>query len=313
MKKKDKKVDSSELKSLSDEFGIEPPKIYSKEQSQRMTDNYNYNSNIENSESIKKSKTKKNKSKQKRKLKRKYRKILYSILVALCLIFVLIILSLTVLFKIETITVEGDSRYDTAEIVQNIPIETQSNLFLADTKNAKKMLESNLPYLYEVNVKRKLPAKIIVEVRENDVFYAAKNIDSTYILMDDNFKVLEINLDTQPENALFIDSVAIDSANVGQKLGFSDDKIEESIISVNNIIKKLRICEITAIYATDSEHNYAIYDNRLVINLGNDKNLENKLYAALAIIDKLESNNPLIEGEVNVSKGKQYYFTENNA
>lgn len=314
MKKKNrKKIENSDFKPLSDELGIEPPKIYRTEQRQRINADY-YNEKDRNDErrsSGKKAKDKdEKKPKQKRKLKSKYRKILYSIVLAIFIAIVLVVLSLTVLFKIEAISIEGNVKYDTELIAQNIPIELQTNLFLADTKNAEKMLETNLPYIHDVHIKRKIPSKLIVTVNEAETFYTVKDKDSTYILMDDNFKVLETNLAEPPEGVLLLDSVAIDTATVGNPLAFSDPKIQELLVKINDEIKKLRIEEITSIYATDGEHGYAVFDNRLVINLGNDSDLEDKFYTALAIIDQLHKTKPQVEGEINVTNGKQYYFTE---
>ncbi len=312
-KKNNKKIENSDFKPLSDELGIEPPKIYRSEQRQRINADYFNEKDKNSSQNISRKKSRddvEKKPKHKRKLKSKYRKILYSLVLAIFIVIVLAVLSLTVLFKIETISVEGNERYETELITQNIPIAMETNLFLADTKNAEKMLETNLPYIHDVHIKRKIPSKLIVTVNEADTFYTAKDKDSTYILMDDNFKVLETNLEAAPEGVLLLDSVAIDNATVGSPLSFSDPNVQEALVKVNDEVKELRIAEITSIYATDGDHCYAVYDNRLVINLGNDSDLENKLYTALAIVEQLQKTKPQAEGEINVANGKQYYFTE---
>lgn len=52
-------------------------------------------------------------------------------------------------------------------------------------------IEENLPYVYKAEIKRKLPDTIEIKVTDAKVAYSLLCEDNTYILLDNNFKVLE--------------------------------------------------------------------------------------------------------------------------
>ena len=317
-KPKSKKVNTSEKKVQKQTqndlgaYGLEPPKLYRKEQSKIISQKV---------ESTKQSLKKKNAPKtiqqqraqqnKKRRLKFFTRKIiLYSALVV-GIAAVIVILSLTVLFKIQTITIKGNEVYTTEEISAVLPIQTEKNLFLADTSGAKEKLEENLPYIYNAQIKRKLPSTIVVNIEETPQVYAIKNKDKTYTLLDGNFKVLEASVQESPKGAITIKKAALKVAEKGKTAVFTNDKIKNNLEILINEKNSLKLEKITELYSADINNNFYVYDGRITIKLGSTENIENKIYSALAAIEKLEEQNPQVTGELTVGTGKQVYFTEN--
>ena len=80
-----------------------------------------------------------------------------SILTLLVVVGIGIALSLTVLFKVDSIAVTGESAHPGTDSGPVRP-GTEENLFLADTESARSVLESRLPYLEDVSVSRSCPA-----------------------------------------------------------------------------------------------------------------------------------------------------------
>ena len=306
MKSSNRNSDFNNLNDQLGSFNLEPPKIYRDEQKERINSEY-----FKKREEKTKRKSKNKSTKRtKRKLKKSVRNVLLGAIIVICTAIILVVLSLTVLFKIETITINGNQKYTTQQILSVLPIEEQSNLFVANVDSASQKLEVNLPYIYDVQIKRKLPSTIVVNITEATNYYAIKDKDTTYILLDDNLKVLEKGIESPPEPYVLLDNVAVNEATQGHTVVLTDEKIQKSISDVNIAVKDLQIDSVTSIYAVDSDNNYIVHDNRIIINLGKTDNLENKLYTALASIEKLEQSNPLTEGELNVSTDKQTYFTE---
>ena len=91
-------------------------------------------------------------------------------------------LSLTVLFKIDTIQVTGSSRYPAQQIVSISGIVQGENLFLAKTKEARTAIESQLPYIKAATVSRQLPATIVIHV-EDDTAKGAIAYEGQYALI----------------------------------------------------------------------------------------------------------------------------------
>lgn len=319
MKKERKKLnnETDELKSLGSElgtFGLEPPKIYRPEQKEKF-----HAASKKTVEKVKRIPKKPKKQKKeltrkelakKRQQKKKLRLAISIVAVVLALAIVILILSLTVFFKIDTITIKGNEKYTNKQITAVLPIEKEKNLFVCDTDKAAEKLEKNLPYIYSVDIKRKLPSTIIVNITEPQTVYSIKNKDKTYTLLDDNFKVLEANIKKLPKKTVVIDKIALSKSVPGETVEFTNKKAFDNLKALTDIVKTLNIKNITSIYSVDVNNNYLVYDGRIVIKIGSIDDIENKMYSALATIDKLSETNPQAVGELTSMGGKQVYFTE---
>ena len=112
------------------------------------------------------------------------------------------------------------------------------------------------------------------------------------------------------KNAVTLDKLSFKTAVVGHVAELSDKKIKTNLLKITAAITRLKIDKITAISSSDINNNSIIYDKRITIKLGNLDNLDNKIYSALAVIDRLNESNPQVEGVITVSDDKQVYFTE---
>lgn len=318
MKKSEKEKRKSQPKrkatnnnSFSD-MGIEPPKIYreaqknivSRQEKARKSSN---GSRKNNSENITRAE-KRHRDNKKRKKKNKLRKILIYILLVLVVVSVGVVLSLTAFFHITDITVTGNEKYTTEEIIAQCPIDVGENLFLADTQSAKERLEKKLPYIYNAQVERKLPYTIEIKITEAQSSYYIGNKDKTYILLDNKLKVLETN--AQKAQGIEISKASIKSSVAGEKIQFKDDATGDCLIQIAQVIKDNNFTEITSIYSNSAEENFVVYDKRITFELGSCDNLENKIYQGLASCEKLDETNPNVTGVMDISGGKSIYFAE---
>ncbi len=249
---------------------------------------------------------KKTNTRKKSKLRRKI--IFYGAL-GVSLAALVVVLSLTVLFKIHNITVTGNEVYSQKEIMAVLPVEKEENLFLVDKKGAAQKVKENLPYVYEVKIKRKLPSTIAVTITETPQVYCVLNGDKSYTYLDDTFKVLEDHGGSVPEGAIVINDVKLKTAIKGQKAAFAGKKTAKNLKKLTDVIKKMELTDITAISTKDVNNNYLVYQGRLTFKLGNLDNLERKIYAALTATEKLNESNPEAKGTMTASNDKQIYFT----
>lgn len=295
-------------------FGLEPPKIY-RNNSGGSLDSFNRPSkrNGERREvrrpeprTPQERVSKQNADRKKSKLKRK---IIFYFAVALSIAALVLVLSLTVLFKIHTITITGNQVYNQKEIITVLPISENENLFLTNTKSAEKKLEESLPYIYNAEIKRKLPSTVVVKITETPKVYCVNNGDKTYTYLDDTFKVLETNGAKMPTGGIEIKKAKLTSKILGQKAEFENKKIKENLQTLASAVSKLNIDKITAIYSDDINNNYIEYDKRIKIKLGTLDNLDKKIYAAMSAIDKLNGSNPNAKGTITATNDKQIYFT----
>ncbi len=290
-------------------MGLEPPKIYRQSQ-QRLVESQskksqpkrqNKKDNLTRSE-------KRERETKKRKKKNLFRKIIIWICVILAFLAVGTVLSLTVFFHINNVTVSGNSLYSKEEILSQCTIDKGENLFMSDTDKAKQTLEKNLPYIYTAEIKRKLPDTIEIKIKEAKPAYSVNCEDKTYILLDDNFKVLELG--AQKSQGIKISKAKIKSSIAGETVVFSNADVGDCLKQIAQTVKENNFTEITAIYSNNISDNYVVYDNRISFKLGNCDNLEKKIYQGLAACEQLDESSPNVSGTMTISGDKSIYFTE---
>lgn len=285
------------------DLGLEPPKVYRDSQKKIVSSDTRQRKKKQLSRNEKRQKDTK-----RRKKRNKLRKFFIWLSVAIVIAAVGVVLSLTAFFGIENITVSGNSRYTEEEILNQCIINTGENLFLADTKSASEMLELNLPYIYTAEIKRKLPSTIELVITEAEPSYYIENKDKTFILLDDNFKVLETG--AEKGSGIAVKKAKVTEASAGRQIVFEDGDTGECLKKLSQAVKDNNVDEITAIYSNNISDNYVVYDNRIEFKLGTCDDLEHKIYQGLASCKQLNESNPNAKGVMTINGGKQIYFTE---
>lgn len=288
------------------DLGLEPPKIYREPQRNSLSPNQRSakNTNLTRNE-------KRAKQTKKRKKRNKLRKILVWICVILFVAAVAVVLSLTVFFHINNVTVKGNEKYTTEEILAQCTIDKGENLFMADTDSAAERLEQTLPYIYDAQIKRKLPDTIEIKITDAKAEYSIKNKDKTYILLDDNFKVLELN--AEKAQGIRISKAEIKTAVAGTKIEFKNTDVGECLETLALAVKENDFDEITSIYSNNISDNYVVYDGRIKFKFGNCDDVQKKIYQGLAACEQLNESSPNVKGTMTISGDKSIYFTEENA
>ena len=126
-----------------------------------------------------------------RKRRRKMKaKVVFFTLLFILMVITLAILSMTVFFNAETITVDGNSRYSAAQLLEQGGLTVGQNLFRLDKFEVIDKMEE-LPYVKTVVIKRKLPNELKVHVVENQpvVWIPAQGGAA---LLNEEYRVLEI-------------------------------------------------------------------------------------------------------------------------
>ena len=85
----------------------------------------------------------------------------------LCILLIAgaVVAALTVFFKVQSITVSGNARYTSEEVVAASGIEIEDNLFLLNKYSAAQAIFEKLPYVEEATINRALPDTIVITAR----------------------------------------------------------------------------------------------------------------------------------------------------
>ena len=90
---------------------------------------------------------------------------LYKVL-SILLVCTVIVVALTLFFRVNLILVDGEQRYTEEEVRKATQVAEGDNLFLLNKYAVANNILSALPYVEEIRINRKLPDTLVVEVRE---------------------------------------------------------------------------------------------------------------------------------------------------
>ncbi len=215
-------------------------------------------------------------------------------------------LSLTVLFKIDSIQITGTSRYSAEQIIAVCGIEKGQNLFLANTGEAGAAIQQKLPYISAAKVSRRLPAKILITVTEEPIS-GAMEFNKKYAVIGASGKVLELAA-TMPENCPTIKGLKLAKAEVGKAVVYADTTQQATFHDLSAAIADTKLDKITEIDLSTPYKLQIVYDKRITMDLGLASDLNYKLRFAKSILDagKIKENE---KGVLNLSVAAE----DNNA
>ena len=215
-------------------------------------------------------------------------------------LLIMLILSRTVLFKIDNIVVQNPS--DVSYTSEQISMETgivsgTQNLFSCDLKKVEKNIEQRLPYIGDAVVERDFPSSLKVTVTPTSVSAAIVH-GAGYILIDENGKMLEYTQAAPDAVPTLRTSVEI-SPDIGYYLG--DTQRLEKGQETNDEAEMIRLYSevreaaekaglidgITLVDIRDARAITMMYENRLTLHLGNESMLETKLKTGAINLEKV--------------------------
>ena len=112
------------------------------------------------------------------------------------------VLSLTVFFNIEHISIKGSKIYSAEEILKASELSKKNNLFATSENTVEEKIKAKLPYVESIDFKRELPHTLTVTVKDA-VEFANYKLGEKYYKVTSSGWVLE-ELYEKPENLMLI-------------------------------------------------------------------------------------------------------------
>ncbi|MCR5150062.1 MAG: FtsQ-type POTRA domain-containing protein [Clostridiales bacterium] len=238
----------------------------------------------------------------------------FIILVFIAAVIVALITGAFIYFalRVRKFDISGDTEYKKEQIINATGIDIGHNLIFLDTVGTAENVEKALPYCDNVRVTKKLPSTLVVRTQKAVPVYAFAINETTFALTNSNLKVLEIS-GTVPEGIIGVQSSALTQYSEGSILQFvSGESGEDTIGYLTEISAAFEktdfIKNINALNITDSKSIYVIYQDRIVIRLGDSKNLTQKLSLASKAIREEDANSDKQTGVLDVSSPEKAVF-----
>lgn len=239
--------------------------------------------------------------------RRRGRKLLKTIgfLVVVCAISTAI--CLTMFFNITDIRVAGVSRYSQEEIIATSGIQLGQNLFALDRKGIAETIYKKYPYLSWAKVTFILPTTVEIVVHEAAPAFGIINSATSYTIIGENSRVVEHGEGCISEEIPRLVGVDFSGFEVGQRIHQTEiDKLLENeqnpellveLIQAEAVLNRAKVIQtqiqesgLTDIsyYDIDSELNLSLlYDNRILMELGTQLELDYKLQFATKVLNEL--------------------------
>lgn len=231
----------------------------------------------------------------------------------LCVIGAGIYLTMTMLFRINSIQVQTPdgkqvteiAGYSADSILQRMGVQLEENIFSFEPGEKAAVLEQNFPLLGSIKVIRDYPNTVVVQVTEAVPAYAVQN-GSKWLVISDKWKILSEE-STQPEGLCTLYGGKLQDTTPGQGFRFVDDADaasasgseaaeSESAVSTENarmealrtLVSKLEEYglsqDMTRLEVADTEQLAFLYQDRISVLLGTLNDLDYKLDRARYVL-----------------------------
>ena len=224
----------------------------------------------------------------------------------LAMIAVVVVVFFTPVFDIGTVSVIGNERVPTEQILEKTGDLTGKNLF---TLRKGTITSGILDFAYvdKVTVKKKpFPPTLILDIKECKPAIQIEYAES-YIVIDKTGKILE-KAPEKLEGIPICEGLKIISANEGEAIGFKDDDVKKIVLNCIQAMEKTEVLDgIVTMSFADMTNITFNYQSRLDVICGTHIDFQRKL----ALFNEAINSNNLTEnsrGTINLSTtGKAIY------
>ena len=203
-----------------------------------------------------------------------------------------IVAALTLFFKVGEVEVAGNVRYTAEEITAVTGVEPGDNLILLDKYRLAQKLYTQLPYITNVRINRRLPDGLVVEVTETKAAAAVRGGGSWW-LMSSGGKLLEAVEQKAAQNYMQIKGLETQNPAAGGRLELAED----CLISTQRLLELLEALEAremltqaNSIDVTDPDQLVLYYDGRFRVEMYYDADFAFKLTCLQSVVSELEPN-----------------------
>ena len=213
-------------------------------------------------------------------------------LLSVVLTAVVIVAALTLFFKVEQISVKGNSRYTAEEIIAACGVMPGDNLVLLDKYRIAERLYTQLPYITGVRINRAFPDGLTIIVTETVSALAIESGDRWWLLSADG-KVVDTVSDEEAQQHVILIGVTAQLPAPGSQLKLMDNTniSEERLLElISKLAERDMLKQTQRILTDDSEILVLEYDNRFRVELYYDADFDFKLDCLQAAVNELEPN-----------------------
>jgi len=208
-------------------------------------------------------------------------------------VVLILFLGVTVFFRVDDIHVDGDTRYTAAEVTAVAGVERGAHMLFLDPDAIRANIQAGLPYAGQVALRRQFPSRLEVTITDT-VAIAVVSGPEGYWLLSREAKLLE-RLDTRPAQPLIrVQGVGAAVDPIAGGMLYLGEEREYELRYLRDILGALDMLGMTAgvsvLNLSDLHNPQILYDRRIEVQLGPNRNLQSKMNMLAGILDHLEED-----------------------
>lgn len=214
-------------------------------------------------------------------------------LLSMLVICAVIVVALTLFFRVETIVVTGMERYTAEQVIEASGVETGDNLFLLNKPTVNQRIRETLPYVERVKrINRKLPDTLLIEVEECGTPLAVLQDGSAW-LVSPRGKIVEQLPAAQADGYAVIDGCQLLTPTVGSEIAMAIDQNarKESLLDLLAALEEAGVLDqVEAIHLEDPSVLTMEYDGRFLVEMPYRADYQRKIRTLELAVEQLETN-----------------------
>ena len=241
--------------------------------------------------------------------KRRLLRILFYGGIMAIVLTIFLILSFTVFFKIDSISVEGDTRYNEENIVASSMIRIGDNFFLCNTSPGENEIWKKFPYIESVRIEKKLFNKIVINVREA-VPTSVIESEGKYVLLSESGKIIDIS-DKKQEDVPIVMGAKLDDPTLSSSAVYKDKSVEGYVQEILRAAEFYKIGVLKVIDITKLSNISLETKDGLHIIIGSPEKIEHKMMTAAKIMKKDVPKGDVgtLDVSLSAAEGGKSYFS----
>lgn len=261
------------------------------------TDKKSKNKSVDNKGADKKSAPKNKKKKKETKKQGIIKKILKWTTIIIVLVVALVLFIMSPLFNVTEVIVLGNNGVPTETIISLSQIEIGGNIYKTSKEIIRRRIKENA-YIESVEVRRKLPNKIEIEVKERKTSYMLE-YGGSYIYINNQGYILEVANEKLDVPIIEGCTTNTEELQAGNRLNREDLTRLEMILKImeskesNEILEKINRINI------ENKQNYTLKmeEEKKTVYLGSASNLSSRMLYLKAVLEDTKG----LTGEIFIS------------
>ena len=207
---------------------------------------------------------------------------------ALAFIMVLVLIAVSPVMGIQSISINGNYRLTSAQILSSSGLSEGANIFAANSVAAKENLYSN-PYIRQVDIVKSYHNRsITINITERQLSGYVRFRDNTYLFIDRDGMVLEARTSFTERHPV-IEGLRFSEFSIGSYLDVENYGALENMLILSELFEEHNIHQDIIRIDLSREDEIHFYYGNINIQMGSNRDLDLKIRKMMAILPELEA------------------------